>query len=132
MIAPTPVAAEEIIVTEEVIVETETEKIQRLIRETFPERPEDAVAIGMAESLLQPTAYNPEAHKDRQGNVICTGSIGVMQVACVHVKDKMTLHDVEINLAAARRIYEDSEKRRGDGFLAWGAYTDGRYKQYLE
>jgi hypothetical protein len=120
------------VIVEEVKPETETERIERLITETFPERSKEALAIAMAESTLQPSAYNPEAHKDRQGNVICTGSVGVMQVACVHVKDKMTLHDVETNLATARRIYEDAEKRRGDGFLPWGAYTDGRYKQYLE
>lgn len=120
------------VIVEEVKPETETERIERRVRETFPERPDDAVAIAMAESTLQPMAYNPEAHKDSQGNVICTGSIGVMQVACVHVKDKMTLHDVEINLATSRRIYEEAEKRTGDGFNPWGAYTDKRYLKYLK
>lgn len=93
--------------------------IERLIRETFPEAPEVAVAIAKAESGLVANAYNPEAHRG------CNGSVGVFQVACVHVKDKESLKDVETNIKKAREIY------LREGFRPWGAYTNGSYKRHL-
>lgn len=101
--------------------------IERLIRATFPETSNTAVAIAKAESELNPKAYNGEAHKG------CNGSIGVMQIGCVHNRSNpKALHDVAFNLKKARAIYDDSLARTGNGWLPWGAYTDGRYKQYLE
>lgn len=87
---------------------------------TFPEDPETAVAIAKAESNLIPWAYNPEAHRG------CAGSIGVMQIACVHYDgDPRDLHDVALNLRIARSIYEEQ------GWKPWGAYTDRNYLRYL-
>lgn len=101
--------------------------IERLIRATFSEEPNIAVAIAKAESELNPKAYNGEAHRG------CNGSIGVMQIGCVHNRNNpKALHDVAFNLKKARSIYDDSLARTGNGWLPWGAYTDGRYKQYLE
>lgn len=107
---------------------------EKRIREVFYEEPNTAVAVAKGESghLLKVDAYNPEAHRDSKGNVICHGSIGVMQIGCVHnKKDIDALKDFEFNLEKARAIYEDSKARRGNGFLPWGAYTDGGYKRFL-
>lgn len=95
------------------------EGIERLIRETFPETPNTAVAIAKAESGLIATAYNPEAHNG------CNGSVGVFQIACVHVKDKESLKDVETNIKKAREIYLQ------EGWKPWGVYTSGAYKKQL-
>ncbi len=98
------------------------ERIEQEIRNTFPEAQNVAVAIPKAESELNPKAFNPEAHRG------CNGSIGIMQIACVHNRhDPQELHDVQYNLKVARRIYD----ARGN-FNDWGAFTDGRYKTYME
>lgn len=56
-----------------------------------------------------------------------------MQIACVHKRDKPEeLFNPEINLVYADKIYADSLRRTGNGWLPWGAYTDGNYKKYLE
>lgn len=95
--------------------------IEQLIRNTFPEAPNTAVAIAMAESELNTNAFNGEAH------IGCNGSIGVFQIACVHNrKDPQALRDVETNIKKAREIY------LREGWKPWGAYTDGRYKAYLK
>ena len=73
----------------------------------------------MGESELNPQAYNPEGHRG------CNGSFGIMQIACVHVKDTSRLFDPEYNLQVARRIYD------AEGWRPWGAYTDGSYLRYL-
>jgi len=94
--------------------------IEKLIRETFPESPNTAVAIAKAESEMNSKAFNPESH------IGCNGSIGVFQIACVHNrKDPQALHDVETNIRKAREIY------LREGWKPWGAFTDGRYKKYL-
>ena len=116
----------------EVKIEWNRARIEERIREVFPEAPNTAVAIAKAESKLYDRAHNPEAHKNRQGEVICYGSFGIMQIGCVHsIKDSEGLYDIEYNLQKARAIYDDSLRRRGNGWLPWGAYTDGRYLQYL-
>lgn len=124
-------AAEVVEVPQEVMVEVvyTQEGIEQLIRETFVETPNTAVAVAKAESgaLLKADAYNPEWHYDSKGNKICQGSYGVMQIACVHHKENPeALFDVEFNLEMAQRIYETQGT-----FNAWGAYTNGSYKKYL-
>ena len=94
--------------------------IERLIRETFPETPNTAVAIAKAESGLNPKAYNPESHE------WCNGSIGIFQMACVHARKGEKLTDVETNIKRARELY------LAEGWDPWGAYTDGRWKQFLD
>lgn len=86
-----------------------------------------AVAVAGGESGYNPRAYNPEWHHDRNGNRICQGSYGLMQIACVHhMENPEALYDVEFNLQMAQKVYNER------GWLPWGAYTDGRYKQYLQ
>lgn len=111
----------------EVVYNWDKERIIKEIRDTFPEAPDLAVAIAKAESELNAKAYNPEAHRG------CNGSVGIMQIACVHHRSgPRELHDVELNLKKARAIYDASLAENGNGWLPWGAYTDERYKAYLE
>ena len=100
--------------------------IEQLIRQTFPEEPNTAVAVAKAESELNTKAFNPEAHRG------CMGSVGVFQIACVHNRSNPNaLKDVEFNIKKARAIYDETKARTGNGWLKWGAYTDGRYKSHL-
>lgn len=102
--------------------------IEQRIRDTFPETPNTAVAVAKGESgpSLNLTAYNPEAHRDRNGNVICYGSYGVMQIGCVHMMENPdALFDLETNLRVARQIYDES------GWVKWGAYTSGGWEKHL-
>lgn len=105
----------------------------REIRKTFPEDQAVAVAVAGGESGYNPREYNPEWHYNPYtGEKICQGSFGLMQIACVHkIDNPEELYDPEVNLAYAKRIYDDSEARRGNGWLPWGAYTDGGYKRHL-
>lgn len=124
-------AAEVVEVPQEVMVEVvyTQEGIEQLIRETFVETPNTAVAVAKAESgaLLKADAYNPEWHYDSKGNKICQGSYGVMQIACVHHKENPeALFDVEFNIAKARQIY------LSEGWYPWGGYSSGGWKKYLE
>ena len=95
------------------------ERIEQEIRATFPEDPITAVAIAKAESGLNANAYNPESH------INCVGSIGVMQIACVHDDDPKRLYEVQYNLMRAREIYDNS------GWLPWGGFTSGSYMKYM-
>lgn len=55
-----------------------------------------------------------------------------MQIACVHhIEDPDALFDVVFNLQKAKQIHDESMLRRGNGWLPWGAYTDGGYKPFL-
>lgn len=106
-----------------------TEGIEQLIRETFVETPNTAVAVAKAESghLLKADAYNPEWHYDSKGNAVCQGSYGVMQIACVHnIDNPEALFDVEFNIAKAKQIHAS------EGFSPWGGYTNGSWKKFLE
>lgn len=106
-----------------------TDRVAEEIAKTFPNDPVKAVAVGKSESgaSLKIDAYNPEWHYDKNGNPICQGSFGVMQIACVHhIKDPTALFDVEFNLAKAKQIHEER------GWLPWGGYTSGGYKKYME
>ena len=106
----------------EVRIDWTPERIEQEIRATFPEAPNTAVAIAKAESGLNIKAYNPEAHRG------CNGSIGIMQIACVHHRnDPQALFDVQTNLKVARRVYDAS----GGNFSAWGAYSNGSWKAKL-
>ena len=109
----------------EVVIDWDEERIIKEIRDTFPEEPNTAVAVAFAESQLNPKAFNGESHRG------CDGSIGVMQMACVHQRSGEDLFDPAQNLKRARAVYDDSKARTGNGWLPWGAYTDGRWKQYL-
>lgn len=97
------------------------ENIIEAIRKAFPEDPDTAVAIMMAEGNLNPKAYNPEWHKS------CQGSFGLFQIACVHYNgDLDDLKDIELNIKIAHEIFKEQ------GWKPWGAYRNGSYKKYLK
>lgn len=122
-----PVVAEPKEVQIEVEIVWSEEQIMKKIRDTFTETPNTAIAVAKAESLLNARAYNPEAHRDKYGNVICYGSYGVMQIACVHMPhNPEALFDVETNLRVARKIYNERQ------WFPWGGYTSGSWKKYLQ
>lgn len=102
--------------------------IEEKIRIAFPEEPNTAVAVAKAESVgLKADAYNPEWHYDRNGNKLCQGSYGLMQIACVHnIENPDALFDVDFNIKKAKEVFE-----RG-GWKQWGAYTDGSYLKHLK
>ena len=93
---------------------TKEKTVEEKIRATFPEEPEIAVAVAKAESQLNATAVNPERHKN------CSGSIGLMQIACIHVENPETLKDIDTNLQVARKIYDRQ------GWKPWGVCKDGK------
>ena len=104
------------------------ESIEKLIRATFPEEPNTAVAVAKCESGLV---------KDAQSHFILSygreQSYGIFQI---HAKDwdakakKLGYSDyktdVEDNVKMARHLY----KARGN-FKDWSCYNNGSYKKYL-
>jgi len=104
------------------------ESIEQLIRETFPEEPNTAVAIAKCESGLD---ADIQSH-----HILSYGreeSFGVFQI---HAKDWDTKAnklgfedyrtDVKDNVLMARYLYE----ARGN-FKDWSCFKNGGYKQYL-
>lgn len=76
-----------------------------------------AYAVCMAESGGNTYAAN---YNDNHGS--CRGSFGLMQLACFWIPNPT---DPEANIAKANEIYSRS------GWSPWGAYTSGKYRQYL-
>jgi soluble lytic murein transglycosylase-like protein len=96
-----------------------------LIKKSFT-KPELMLAIAQAESGLNPQAYNPEWHYDRNGNKVCQGSYGLFQIACVNYEgDPANLFDPELNIEIAKQVLTSQ------GIKAWGAFTDSRYLEYM-
>ena len=81
------------------------------------ELPPVFIEIAKAESQMKPTAYNPEKHYG------CSGSYGVLQIACIHFDGEPTF-DVDTNIQIAKRLYEER------GFKPWGVCQDGKVKCY--
>lgn len=78
-----------------------------------------AYAVCMAESGSNPNAAN--IYDKHNG---CTGSYGLMQIACIHT-DYRAEYDPEKNISKAYEIYSRS------GWKPWGAYTSGAYLKYM-
>lgn len=102
----------------EVIINWTRERIEKEIRDTFPENPELALAIFECESGLVPTAVGP------------TNDYGIAQIHSPSWDKKAKQlgydnykTDVQDNLAMARYLYE----ARGN-FDDWVCYTKGMYK----
>lgn len=94
--------------------------MKSLIRKWFPEEPDVAIAVAMAESRLNPQATNwQDSHKG------CMGSFGIFQIGCLHEENPETLYDVEYNIKRAREIYDES------GWQPWGAFTNKSYLAYV-
>lgn len=100
--------------------------MKRLIRQTWPEDPQTAVAVAWAES-----GFNPRATNAKDKHRSCYGSFGIFQVGCVHGHDLNTLYDVEENIRIARALYDDAKARTGNGWQPWGAHSNGSYLAYM-
>ena len=86
-------------------------------------------AISGAESGCDPAKNNlsaTETHKDINGNVICVGSYGALQIGCVHHrKAPGELNSLVLNIKVAHGVWLEQ------GYGAWSVYTSGKYLQYL-
>lgn len=84
-------------------------------------------ALIQAESEGYPDAYNPEAHRHwRTREVLCYGSYGLFQIGCVnYIHNPEALYDPYLNVDVAVQVLQSQ------GITAWGAFTDQRYKQFL-
>lgn len=93
------------------------------------------VAIAQAENATcDPTRHNltaSETHRDRDGNVICVGSYGVLQVGCLHYASGEDRDDLATNVRIAYRVYNERAKWDVSGYNAWSTYTSGKYKAHL-
>lgn len=78
------------------------------------------LAIMRAESGCNPSGVNWS-----DGHSGCTGSFGLMQVACLHFSEGQDKLDVATNIAVAYKVYV------GSGLTAWSAYTNGSYQKFL-
>lgn len=91
--------------------------------------PEDKIvimaAIGMAESGGQDSALNPRGEH----------SVGLWQINLNAHGNRFgtesQLHDPVTNARAALTLYNERQRQGRDGLTHWGAYTDGRYRQYM-
>lgn len=78
------------------------------------------LAIMKAESGCKPDSINWS-----DGHNGCTGSYGLMQLACLHFSEGQDKLDVVTNIAVAYKVYV------GSGLTAWSAYTNGSYLKFL-
>lgn len=102
-----------------------TAEIEQRICEVFQEDCETAIAVAKAESAL-----NPKAIGDR--DILINGSIGIFQInKDVHDYPMSDLLDAYKNIEIARKVFDDRKKLKGNGWLAWSAYTNGSYRQHL-
>lgn len=82
-----------------------------------------AYAVCMAESNGNPYAANLQ---DRHNG--CTGSFGLMQIACIHGG---IIYDPKANMDKAFEIYTSTVNKGFDGWRPWGAYTSGKYQAFM-
>lgn len=91
-------------------------------------------AIAQAENRsCDPTRHNEtasETHRDSNGNVICVGSYGVLQVGCSHYQPGEDRNDLATNIRVAHQTWISREKW-GIGYQAWTMYNNGTYKEFL-
>ena len=82
----------------------------------------------MAESGGQPRAYNPRGADKSYGlwQINMLGGMGPERRAQFGLSSNDELFDPKTNAKAAYQIYKQQ------GINAWGAYTNGSYKQFLK
>lgn len=93
--------------------------IVALIRETFGDEAETAIAIAKAESGLNPKAVN---EKNSNGS----SDYGLFQINSIHNPTEEQKFNAEENIKMSKRIYD----ARGN-WTAWSAYNNGSFKKYL-
>jgi len=117
--------------TQEASGEIKTAQLVQLAKEAgFTE--EQAVimgAIGSAESDGNPIAHNTKGEDNSYGlwQVNMKGALGVERREKYGLSSNEELFDPKINIQIAKDIFDEA---RGN-FKPWGAYTDGRYQQFL-
>ena len=84
-----------------------------------------ARAVCLAESKGNANAKN---HKGKHKG--CIGSFGLMQIACIHTGG-VPEYDPHENMKVAYQVYNNRLKWDSNGWNAWGAYTNGSYKDHL-
>lgn len=91
-------------------------------------------AIAEAENRsCDPARHNltaSETHRDRNGNVICVGSYGALQVGCLHYSATDDRDDLATNIRIAHRLWQERQKW-GNGYEAWTMFTNGKYRANL-
>lgn len=86
-----------------------------------------AVAVALAESGGDPSAYNPEV---KAGTPAGKGSFGLWQIYLkAHPEfSDLNLYDPEQNAVAAFRVYSNS----GRSFSPWSTFKNGAYLAHLD
>ena len=91
-------------------------------------------AIAEAENrTCNPLKHNEtasETHRDRNGNVICVGSYGALQVGCLHYRSDEDRNDLATNIRVAHRVWQQREAW-GNGYEAWTQYRNNEYNKFL-
>lgn len=100
------------------------QEIVAKIRKAFPEEAEIMVAVAMGESGLNPST-------PPNGNTNGTTDTGIFRINSVHGYTQEHLENIDNNIAAAKKIFEERKEKDGIGFTAWVAYTNGSYKKFL-
>lgn len=85
-----------------------------------------AVAIALAESSGNPSAYNPETAAGTPQGI---GSYGLWQIYLYKHPEfaNLNLNDPQTNANAAYQIYSNN----GSNFSAWSTYNSGAYLAYV-
>ena len=114
----------------------EDENVIRLIRETFPEMPNTAVAVAMAESGMRMVQSNHKYPKDMDGQKVgsrerswCIYQIHepAHDATAVQLGYENYKTDVEDCVKMARVVYEQA----GNSFRPWTVYTKKLYLAYV-
>ena len=117
--------------TQEAAGEIKTAQLVQLAKEAgFTD--EQAVimgAIGSAESSGNPMAHNTKGRDNSYGlwQVNMLDELGVERRKKYGLSSNEELFDPKINIQIAKDIFDEA----GGSFQPWGAYTDGRYQEYL-
>ena len=84
-------------------------------------------AIGSAESSGVTTAHNDKGRDDSYGiwQINMKGNLGPERRKKYGLSSNEDLFDPAINLKIAKDLFDES------GFKPWGAFTDGRYQEFL-
>ena len=124
---------------EQILPVAKKKDISTLIKQTFPEDPDIALAIAKAESGLNEKSKGWNCEYEVNGRKVSKAckkedrgkawsvDCGVFQVNQRGRECPSHLMTAESNLKIARKKYEG----RGNTFLAWSAYKNGSYKKHL-
>jgi len=75
----------------------------------------------MLKIMKAESGCNPVNHNYADKHKTCLGSFGLFQIGCVHGYTVSELENPSVNIKTAYHIW------LGQGYSAWGAYTNGSY-----